>query len=358
MPNTSGSRESLSSWLSPFVVLPVVAGLIFGLVWALSEPGSNQAAQKQEQQHETGVGPEDPELNQGTEAASREQPKPSAPADPDGSVPAGAGGLEAASEVSVSERDSEAYFAPPSLDAEGRYASLSQPVTWSASCTQTPGLKSFSDLRDFVVQQHGLPLEAIPTNMLAGAKDTPGRPASGPKVVLLHLNQYYRDTEAREYGQMSIVHRGSGGDGGGYRIERFRFRDADLAEMIAMDIVAPPGGQFDLDAESVRRRFAAELDLLVRPRFVTGTREIVYRSQVLPVLGAAATKANTKPLEAIIELTGGHVSAYTTSEISCESTPFARDGAGATFCTCYYPTEAKEPAKKAAPRAKNQPALP
>lgn len=328
---------SLRVTRSPFfflaIALPALAGFVFGLVWFLSAPRGEEnvtAVQGKEEPATSAAGPAGTARSPAPDrspAAVEDEQKVGAIDDEDG------GHLEESADVDVSERHSEAYFAPPVLTGQGHYTSHPQPVTWSSSCARNPSLKSFRDLRDFVSLQHGLPLEVIPSEVIGSARGTGQE--STRRIMLVHLNQYYRDLEAKEYLQVSIVHRGSGQEDEGYRIERYRFRDPEMAEMLGMDIVAPPSHQFDLDGPESRRAMASELGRLKGPRFVLGTRGLVFRSAEMPLTGAAATRASKKPFEAVVELTGGLVSAYTTQQLSCEATPFSGARGGTTFCTCY-----------------------
>jgi hypothetical protein len=240
-------------------------------------------------------------------------------------------------EVEVGQRHSDAFFEPPKLTPEGNYISNVQKVTWGPGCEGNSIKGEFVDLRDYVAQQHGLPLMSVPPSSIPD----PAVDGASHGIGLVHLNQYYRDTQLGEFLQLSIVRGGAGVYGQGYRIERYRFRDPEMSEMVGSDVVAPANQRFELGDAEVRSAFEGELSALVAPRFIRGTRGLVYRSAVLPRTGALARKASLKPLDAIIEMTGGLVSAYSTADVSCESTPFVAEAQTKTLCSCYLVSQQK-----------------
>jgi hypothetical protein len=161
----------------------------------------------------------------------------------------------------------------------------------------------------------------------------------GWQLELVHLTQYYRDIEQEEHVQLSGLQRSTGLEGPKYQVERHRYRDAEMEEILKSEVVAPESPEVPLDGAQVRSKFFEELSKLIKPRFVLGTRHVVFRGFYAPKASGAEPSAGSKVAQdVVIELTGGLVSAYTTATVSCELVTTADQTAlepTQTLCSCF-----------------------
>jgi hypothetical protein len=307
----------------PFLLLSLVAGIVFGVVWVLAKEVEDSAESVSQVSQLERLTEPDLETSGETLQAGTEGGGPSASLSPSGVD-------KNETQEQADATSAGAFFLPQNLDAAGSFVTLPQPVTWSASCETKPQLRAFEDLRDFVRLTHPLVLTPIP---VVNSKTETG-------INILHLNQFLRDEQSREFLQYSIVHGADPAMGSGYRIERYRFRDSEMNEILGNEVLLPLSKRFDLDVTRVRTEFQKIMDGLKSPRYVAGARILVYTTSNLPKTGAAATRATKKPITATIELTGGLVTGYATPDVSCESQLLASGAASATVCECLFSSEA------------------
>jgi hypothetical protein len=307
----------------PFLLLSLVAGLVFGVVWVLAKDVEDSGEiVSQVSQQETRSEPDKETAGESSQSTSTSDgPSPS-------SLPSVAG--KTASEQESEATSAGAFFLPQKLDASGSFVSQPQPVTWSTSCESKPQLRAFQDLRDFLRLTHLLVLTPIPG---ANSKLDGG-------ISILHLNHFFRDEQSREFLQYSIVQGADPAMGSGYRIERYRFRDSEMNEILGSEVLLPASKRFDLDAARVRTEFQKIMDGLKPPRYAAGARILVYTASNLPKTGVAATRATKQPITATIELTGGLITGYATPDVSCESQLLASGDASTTLCECLVSSEA------------------
>lgn len=305
----------------PFLLLSLVAGIVFGLVWVLADdvvPDGEAPRARPRPAAESLQGASPVEEVQ-SERNEREI----------GESASSKSSTETGRQATTEAASSESFFLPPKMDGAGAFILVAQPVNWSASCAKKSQLRSFADLKEYVRQTHPLVLTSIP----------PARSKTETGVNILHLNQFLRDKESREFLQYSIVQGADPALGSGYRIERYRFRDGEMNEILGSEVLIPSSKRFDLDGQRVRSEFQKIMDGLKPPRYLAGARILVYTASNLPTTGAAATRADKKPITATIELTNGVITGYSTQDMSCEAQLPVRADVSPTVCECLLSPE-------------------